>query len=137
VTESVFARAADERTSVVQRKARRALVVEDHAEIREAVSIALELEGYEVRTAEDGRAALAVLERWEPCVIVLDLMMPRMDGWQFRERQLEMEGRSDVPVVVLSAARQTEDEWRRLRAHTIVSKPFEIDALLRAVNEVC
>ena len=115
---------------------RRALVVEDHDEIRESVALALELEGFEVRSAPDGGVALEVLEAWRPCVIVLDLMMPRVDGWTFRERQLESES-SDVPVVVLTAARQSAEDAERLHAKTIIPKPFEIDTLVRAVNDAC
>jgi len=112
-------------------------VVEDHDEIRESVALALELEGFEVRSAPDGGVALEVLEEWRPCVIVLDLMMPRVDGWTFRERQLEMREASDVPVVVLTAARQSAEDAQRLHARTIIAKPFEIDTLVRAVNDVC
>ena len=124
-------------TLAVPESEKRALVVDDHEEIREAVSLALEMDGFEVRSASDGSAALSVLHGWRPCVIVLDLMMPRMDGWTFRRHQLTSPHARDIPVVVLTAARQTDEQLRELAARSFIAKPFEIDDLLDAVRELC
>ena len=63
-------------------------------------------------------------------------MMPRMDGWTFRRHQLTSADR-DIPVVVLTAARQTDEQLRELAARSFIAKPFEIEALLDAVRELC
>ena len=84
---------------------KRVLVVDDDASIRELLSTALEDDGYEVVPARNGEDALSVCERWRPDVIVLDLMMPVMDGWTFAKRLHETD---DIPIVVLSAANDLE-----------------------------
>ena len=90
---------------------KRILLVEDDADIRLQVVLALELEGYEVVQASNGKEALALLRSSSPeglpCCIILDLMMPVMDGWEFRRRQREDPALASVPVVVLSALDQT------------------------------
>src|SRR6185295_12106738 len=64
------------------------LVVDDDADVRTMMSTLLVLEGYHVLTAENGEQALAAMRRRHPCVVLLDIMMPVMDGWQFRRQQL-------------------------------------------------
>src|SRR5262249_27660442 len=78
------------------------LVVDDDADVRGMLAQVLELEGYDVVTAADGREALRRLEERRPFLVLLDLMMPGMNGWQFRAEQLKQPGIADVPVVVLS-----------------------------------
>jgi CheY-like chemotaxis protein len=114
----------------------RVLVVEDDPPLRELLASALSDEGYLVRTANNGREALDVLGGWNPQVILLDLMMPEMDGWAFRERQLRMNGLADIPVIVLSAGPNLRVGVDRLRATAIFPKPFELDLLLAAVSTV-
>src|SRR3954470_12387725 len=84
---------------------KRVLVVDDDPDIRESVRLVLEDEGYEVEEAADGAAALALLRAatTRPDVILLDLMMPVMNGWQFRAAQLADDDLADIPVIVLSA----------------------------------
>src|SRR5690349_16993945 len=90
---------------------RRVLVVDDDADIRETVSLILEDEGYEVQSAQDGAAALGVLRAGPlPDVILLDLMMPVMNGWQFREQQTRDPRLAAIPVVVLSADSSLRDK---------------------------
>ena len=115
---------------------RRALVVDDDAVIREAVAEALEMEGYETRTAADGAQALARMEDWTPHVIVLDLMMPVMDGWHFREAQRAHPAASGVPVVVLSASQRLAEAQETLGPAAVLSKPFRLADLLETIDAV-
>src|SRR5215203_3497351 len=81
------------------------LVVEDNDDVREMMSITLQLEGHKVVTAANGRQALEVLQRGtDPCMILLDLMMPVMNGWQFQEEVAKDPKLRDIPVVIVSAA---------------------------------
>ena len=109
---------------------KRVLVVDDDASIRDLLSTALEDDGYEVMPAANGQDALSVCERWRPDVIVLDLMMPVMDGWTFAKRLRE---RHEIPIVVLSAATDLERHARTVGAAEVVGKPFDLDQLLPKV----
>src|SRR4051812_4780542 len=80
------------------------LVVEDDAGVRTALADALDLEGFEVRLAANGRDALGVLGRWRPDLILTDLDMPIMDGWSLRDELRRRADLADIPVIVLSAA---------------------------------
>jgi CheY-like chemotaxis protein len=104
--------------------------VDDDASIRELLSTALEDDGYEVMPAMNGQEALNVCARWRPDVIVLDLMMPIMDGWTFAKRLHE---RDDIPIVVLSAANDLERHGKTVGAAEVVGKPFDLDQLLPKV----
>ena len=104
------------------------LVVDDDPELRHVLAMALTDEGYEVRCAPDGQAALDLLEEWLPRLILLDLMMPELDGWTFRAHQLATERARDVPVVILSAARDPSVE--ALKPAAVVPKPFNLTRLL-------
>jgi CheY-like chemotaxis protein len=111
------------------------LVVEDDDDVRDAMVQVLEAEGYDAIPASDGEDALGRLEAGlAPCLILLDLMMPRMDGWQFIERQRRRD--STVPIIVVSAYGSHE----QARAEGVVAymrKPVDIDALLAAVGRHC
>ena len=109
---------------------KRVLVVDDDASIRELLSTALEDDGYEVVPATNGQDALSVVERWRPDVIVLDLMMPVMDGWTFAKRLRE---RHEIPIVVLSAANDLARHAKTVGARDVVGKPFDLDQLLPKV----
>ena len=108
----------------------RVLVVDDDPAIREFVGQALEDEGYEVRLAVNGQDALTTLLEWQANLIVLDLMMPTMDGWTFRDRQREVDSLAGIPVIVMSAARNLVGQTDRLAADAILPKPFDLDTLL-------
>src|SRR5262245_17496031 len=85
---------------------RQALVVEDDEDIRDLLATLLTVLGFEVREASNGQIGLETLRTgWKPDLIVLDLMMPVMNGWAFRAEQRKLEGLRDVPVIVLSARR--------------------------------
>jgi CheY-like chemotaxis protein len=112
------------------------LIVEDDADLREMMAQLLSLEGYRAETAPNGRDALRYLERGDrPDVILLDLMMPVMDGWEFRRRQVEDPTIAGVPVVVLSAV----DPSRAgdLGGIAFLKKPLDFDRLLELVRRFC
>ncbi len=112
------------------------LVVDDDASIQGFLAEALTDEGYEVRTAGDGRQALDVLGGWRPHLILLDLMMPEMDGWEFRARQRSRTDVADIPVIILSATRDLAAQAAALGPARVFSKPFDLDALLTAICEL-
>lgn len=117
--------------------AKRVLVVEDEENVRESVAALLEVEGLEVVTADNGARALAQL-RNEPDVslIILDLMMPQMDGWAFRARQLNQSELRDIPVVVLSGAREIDREVKEMEPEAVLRKPVSIQELLDILHEI-
>jgi two-component system, chemotaxis family, chemotaxis protein CheY len=110
------------------------LVVEDDNDVRDAMVQVLQSEGYAAIPAVDGRDALERIEDGlAPCVILLDLMMPRMDGWQFIEEHRRR--RSKTPIIVVSAYGSSD----RLRSAGVeyMRKPVDIDALLVLVGRYC
>jgi len=111
------------------------LVVEDDDLLAGMLEVALESEGYEVKSAANGEEALAVLGSWRPGLIFLDLMMPVMDGWAFREAQSRIPRLASIPVVVFTAVTNLEDRTRRLGAVEIITKPCDLDELFRAVRK--
>ena len=114
---------------------RRVLLVEDEDTIGQVVVDALALEGYEVRRARNGREALAILGGWLPRLILLDLMMPVMDGRAFRAAQHELAGdAADVPVIVLSGSREVRARAAELGAVEALSKPFDLGQMIAAVG---
>ena len=113
----------------------RILLVEDEDTIGAIVSDALTLEGYVVRRARNGREGIACLQSWVPCLILLDLMMPVMDGWTFRAEQRKLPGKAaDVPVIVLSGAREARARAAELGAVAALSKPFDLADVIGAVE---
>ncbi len=112
---------------------KRILVAEDVAEIRQALADVLELSGYEVRTTANGVEALAALASWRPDAIVLDLMMPEMDGPAFIAALWER-GDEAIPVLVLSAVRDLASRAEGLPIAGAVAKPFDVEDLLSALE---
>ena len=106
------------------------LVVDDDPDIRELLFTALEDEGFEAVPAGNGQEALAIIRTFRPDVIVLDLMMPVMDGWTFAKRLRE---RDDIPIVVLSAATDLARHAKTIGAAAVIAKPFDLDQLLPKV----
>ena len=115
---------------------RRVLLVDDDDGIREMLAIGLQDEGLDVRAARDGLQALALLADWHPDAIVLDLMMPTMDGWTFRDEQRRHGLAPGVPVVIISAARDLDRHVELLGAATGLVKPFDFAALLATLQRV-
>ena len=110
------------------------LVVDDDQTIRETVAEALQLDGFHVETARNGAEALAVVRARCPSGIVLDLMMPIMDGWQFLERCRDGELCTGIPVVVMSAYNKLPEEAARLGVKGCIAKPFDLDVLIGAIE---
>ncbi len=114
----------------------RVLVIEDDANSREVIRALLGELGYEVRTAANGADGLHSLHAWRPDVILLDLFMPDMDGWEFRREQEGMGELATIPVVLLSAAADLRAHGRALEAAAVVEKPVDIRSLARTVEAV-
>jgi CheY-like chemotaxis protein len=122
------------------------LVIDDHEDVRMALEAVLVAGGSEVVTASEGEEALDRLRGGvRPCVILLDLMMPKLDGWEFREAQLADATLANIPVIVLSAylpaCLAAEERPRahaaRLDTATLLGKPVDPDQLLRVVRDHC
>jgi CheY-like chemotaxis protein len=115
------------------------LVVDDERAVVESLSELLHDEGYGVATAMDGIEALEQLVRGlRPCLIVLDLMMPRMDGWDFRHEQMKFDDLKEIPVIVLTAAGFSEASVKaQFGDVNFLSKPFAPEMLLRVVRQNC
>jgi CheY-like chemotaxis protein len=112
------------------------LVVEDDADILRALVQVLEDEGIVVRAVENGRAALEALRSpgaRPPCVILLDLMMPVMDGWEFRAEQLRDPALAGIPVIVLTADGATLERGTLIDGTRALKKPIDLDTLLGAL----
>jgi CheY-like chemotaxis protein len=110
------------------------LLVEDDDELRETMRDALELNGYVVIGAEDGQAAYEELDRIERiCMVLLDLLMPRMNGWEFLEKLRERPELADVSVIVHTSAPSEAP----VGATRVLQKPLELRRLLWVVQESC
>ncbi len=117
---------------------RHILVVEDDMPTREALALVLGAAGYRVTTAADGLAALEQLRGGDyPALILLDLMMPVMDGWQFRQEQLRDPALQDIPVIVCSASGRAGQRAASLCAIACIDKPVEPVELLGAIRRCC
>jgi CheY-like chemotaxis protein len=116
----------------------RILLVDDDADGRYALACFLNVEGVDVSTASDGREALDLLGTdLVHCLIVLDLDMVGMDGWEFRRRQLLWREMAGIPIIVLSGHAELKAVTRGMQAREIWKKPVALDQLLRAVTEHC
>ena len=112
-------------------------MVEDDEGIRSAVAELLSMEGYAVATAANGKEALELARQVLPDAIVLDLMMPVMDGWGFLARCRSLPRCRDVPIVVMSAAytlRTVAERLRDLEVRAVIAKPFDLDVLVALVH---
>lgn len=114
------------------------LIVEDDEDVRETIAEVLEDQHISWIAAPNGAEALAALERApSPCVILLDLMMPVMDGWEFRRVLLEDPRLAEVPVVILSAHSDLQKAAAALRAAAHLPKPIQLERLVDVVEEHC
>jgi CheY-like chemotaxis protein len=112
------------------------LIVEDDADLRDMMAQLLALEGFRAETVSNGREALEYLRRGDfPEVILLDLMMPVMDGWEFLRHQQQNAEYAAVPVVVLSAA--DTNSVATLEDTAFLKKPLDFDRLLDMVRRYC
>src|SRR2546426_5401811 len=114
------------------------LLVDDDAQVREVVRINLEMEGYAVREAANAEDGLAALEDEAPDLILLDVMMPQVDGWEMLRRVQERHGVGSIPVIMFSG--QLESSARREAeergAHAFVGKPFDLRALIEQTKQI-
>ncbi len=114
------------------------LIVEDDLDIRDALAQILEEEGYSVQTAANGREALDQLRSGPPPrLILLDLMMPVMNGWQFRAEQRRDPALAAIPVVVISADTNVGDKAKAIGIAEFFRKPIEISGLLQTMEKYC
>lgn len=114
------------------------LLVDDDPDLRESMQLVLEMNGFWVIAARDGIDALERLEDEPmPRVVLLDLMMPGMNGSEFRERQLRDPRLRDVPVVLLTGAGAHRVEQSVAQGTTLLPKPFDFDRLLEILDKLC
>ncbi len=116
----------------------RVLVVDDDDVIRQLISVNLELEGFEVATAVDGQDCLDKVKAVQPDVITLDIMMPRLDGWEAAGRLRADPETAGIKVVLLSARAQEADLERgsRIGVDAYLTKPFDPDELIEVVRRL-
>ena len=114
------------------------LIVDDDNDIRETFAEALRMVGYVVHTAPDGKAALEMLaELAPPCLILLDLMMPIMNGEEFRKRQVVSPVLAKIPVVVITADRDAQQKAMRIGVTEGLSKPIDFESLSNVARKYC
>jgi CheY-like chemotaxis protein len=119
----------------VTKEDRTILVVEDDESTRRVITDVLEDRGFRVAAAGNGAEALTVLDQAHPDLMVLDLLMPVMHGWDFMERYAEKTGGQPLPIVVVSVNRALPRSFSRLGVRTLVPKPFQVDDLVAAVEQ--
>lgn len=112
-------------------------MVDDDPDLRRSLAEVLEEEGFEVSCARNGEEALRVLQGSPPSAILLDLTMPVMDGWTFRERQRSDERLAHIPTVVISASYSDARSVSALGADAFLSKPFEVSRLTETLQRLC
>lgn len=115
----------------------RVLIVEDEADLAWVEQFNLESEGYEVAVAHEGDSAIEALSRFEPDVLVLDVMLPHVDGWTVLARMRELPTEHKPKVIVVSALAGVGDRARaeNLGVGSFLPKPFDMDDLVRAVGD--
>ena len=114
------------------------LIVDDDADVRESIEEALEDEGYYVAAAANGREALELLRdhKLRPELILLDIMMPEMDGWAFRAEQRKDPDIATIPVIVFTAHGSPEEVAERMQAVGFLRKPLRLEDLLTQVDRL-
>jgi two-component system, chemotaxis family, chemotaxis protein CheY len=114
---------------------RAVLVVEDDESIRNVITDVLEERGFRVVAVANGAEALDQLDTHRPDVMVLDLLMPVMHGWEFMESYADKTGGESIPIVVVSVNPVLPRSFSRFGVHTVVGKPFDVDELVQSVDE--
>ena len=114
------------------------LVVDDDEVIRRLIAVNLQLEGFEVETAVDGQDCLDKVTEIDPDVITLDVMMPRMDGWETAIQLRRSPGTAHIKVVLITARAQEDDKTHGalVGADAYLTKPFDPDEMIRVVREL-
>jgi DNA-binding response OmpR family regulator len=116
----------------------RVLVVDDDEVIRQLITVNLELEGFDVHTAQDGQDCLDKIKDVRPDVVTLDVMMPRLDGWETAARLRQDTDLDNVAIILLSARAQEADVERgsRIGVDAYLTKPFDPDDLVDTVRRL-
>jgi CheY-like chemotaxis protein len=112
------------------------LIVEDDEDVRDFLDVLLRASGYETMTAANGAIGLEMMHHRKPCMVLLDIMMPVMDGWTFRTRQIADPELREIPVVCVTALFEPHDVAERLNLRCL-SKPVDFDRLLAEVSSAC
>jgi CheY-like chemotaxis protein len=113
------------------------LIVDDDGETRELLRFTLTGIGYDVAAVADGREALRYMRSHaETCIVVLDLMLPEMDGATFRAAQLRDRSLAWIPVVVVSGVIDAVDRARALRAQSLLKKPLDLDEVREKISQI-
>jgi CheY-like chemotaxis protein len=113
------------------------LVVEDDGDIRETLTQCLSLYGFSVDIASNGKEALDLLEsnRCDPSLILLDIMMPVMDGWEFRSLQQHHPKLSNIPVVIITADGNAKQKAEKMGVKDGIRKPFDLEDLIEVIQK--
>jgi DNA-binding response OmpR family regulator len=116
----------------------RVLVVDDDEVIRRLIAVNLQLEGFEVETAVDGQDCLDKVTEIDPDVITLDVMMPRLDGWETAVQLRRSPDTAHIKVVLITARAQEDDKTHgnRVGADAYLTKPFDPNEMIRVVREL-
>jgi CheY-like chemotaxis protein len=112
------------------------LIVEDDEDVRRMMGLLLTSHGYDTMTAADGREALMRMRERKPCMVLLDIHMPLVSGWEFREHQLQDPELAGIPVVCITALFDPEDVVRRLGVPCL-SKPARFPEVIQEVEAAC
>ncbi|HWV23206.1 MAG TPA: response regulator [Thermomicrobiales bacterium] len=112
----------------------RILVVEDQEDVAQLIDVVLKGEGYTVAIARDGAQGLMLSRDWKPDLILMDIMLPGVDGGTLISRLRREVETADLPIIAMSASRTLRDRTPELEADALLSKPFDVDALLVQVN---
>ena len=122
----------------VEQGLRRVLVVDDDEVIRQLIAVNLQLEGFDVSMAVDGQDCLDKVGDIDPDVITLDVMMPRLDGWETAVQLRSSPDTAHIKVVLISARAQEDDKARggRVGADAYLTKPFDPNEMIRVVREL-
>ena len=112
------------------------LIVEDHPDVRESLELLFGVEDFEVTSAEHGRAALSVLERQSPDLVLTDLMMPEMDGLELIRRLRGQQEFAGILIVAVSTDNEAIAEAVKLGATASLCKPLDFDCLLQQVKRI-
>ncbi len=116
-------------------------VVDDEKEVCELLRIALETRGYKVRAAFDGEAALKLIKKKKPDLLILDLKMPKMNGYEVINYLRYSEKFADIPIMVLTsltqASRRSDEDWKEsLDVEDFITKPFEPLDIIKRVEKI-
>jgi excisionase family DNA binding protein len=113
------------------------LLVDDDARVRELVRVNLEFEGYRVREAAGAEEGLAAIDEAKPNLVLLDVMMPQVDGWEMLRRIQERHGAGAIPVVMFSGKlEEAEAEAAQRGARGFVGKPFDLQQLIDQTKQI-